>query len=71
MPRLRAKRTMAPAAIAVLPGIAGLYVSYYLGTAGGASIALAIFAAYLLALPAGRLLALRPTARSRPEATIA
>ncbi len=57
-------------AIAVVAGVAGLYVSYYAGTAGGASIALAIVAAYLLSLPAGRLLALRP-ARSRPEATIA
>jgi ABC-type Mn2+/Zn2+ transport system permease subunit len=59
------------AAIAVAAGVAGLYASYYLGTAGGASIALAIVAAYLLALPAGRLLALRPAARPRPEATIA
>jgi ABC-type Mn2+/Zn2+ transport system permease subunit len=58
-------------AIAVLAGVAGLYVSYYAGTAGGASIALAIVAAYLLSLPAGRLLALLPMARSRPEATIA
>jgi ABC-type Mn2+/Zn2+ transport system permease subunit len=55
-------------AIAVLAGVAGLYVSYYAGTAGGASIALAIVAAYLLSLPAGRLLA---ASRSRPEATIA
>jgi ABC-type Mn2+/Zn2+ transport system permease subunit len=56
------------AAIAVLAGIAGLYVSYYAGTAGGASIALAIFAAYLLALAAGRLRdALRPS-RPRPQA---
>lgn len=38
------------ASIAVLAGVAGLYVSYYAGTAGGASIALAILAAYLLAL---------------------
>jgi ABC-type Mn2+/Zn2+ transport system permease subunit len=35
-------------AIAVLAGIAGLYLSYYVGTAGGASVALAIVAAYLL-----------------------
>jgi ABC-type Mn2+/Zn2+ transport system permease subunit len=55
------------AAIAVLAGIAGLYVSYYAGTAGGASIALAIFAAYLLALAAGRLRgALRPP-EPRPQ----
>jgi ABC-type Mn2+/Zn2+ transport system permease subunit len=59
------------AAIAVGAGVAGLYASYYLGTAGGASIALAIVAAYLLALPAGRLLVRRPAARPRPEATIA
>ena len=59
------------AAIAVLAGVAGLYVSYYAGTAGGASIALAIVAAYLLALAAGRLLARRPGARPpRPLATI-
>ena len=37
-------------AIAVLAGLAGLYLSYYAGTAGGASVALAIVAAYLLAL---------------------
>jgi ABC-type Mn2+/Zn2+ transport system permease subunit len=59
------------AAIAVLAGVAGLYVSYYAGTAAGASIALTIVVAYLLSLPAGRLLALLPAARSRPEATIA
>jgi len=58
------------AAIAVVAGIAGLYVSYYAGTAGGASVALAIVAAYLLALPAGRLLALRPAGRPQPAATI-
>jgi ABC-type Mn2+/Zn2+ transport system permease subunit len=59
------------AAIAVLAGVAGLYVSYYAGTAGGASIALAIVAAYLLALAVGRLLARRPAARPpRPLATI-
>lgn len=56
--------------IAVLSGLAGLYCSYYLGTAGGASIALAIFAAYLLSLPLGRLLAIAP-GKSRPQATIA
>lgn len=43
------------AAIAALGGIAGLYVSYYVGTAGGASVALALVAAYLLALPLGAL----------------
>ena len=36
------------AAIAVLAGVAGLYLSYYAGTAAGASVALAIVAAYLL-----------------------
>lgn len=58
-------------AIAVLGGLAGLYCSYYLGTAGGASVALAILAAYLLAVAAGRLrsLVLRPT-QPRPRATI-
>jgi ABC-type Mn2+/Zn2+ transport system permease subunit len=42
-------------AIAVLAGLAGLYLSYYLGTAAGASVALAIVAAYLLSLPLGLL----------------
>lgn len=45
----------AAAAIAVLAGAAGLYVSYYAGTAGGASVALAILAAYLLSAPVGLL----------------
>lgn len=48
-------------AIGVLCGVAGLYVSYYLGTAAGASVALAILAAYLLSLAAARL----PLRRSR------
>ncbi len=48
------------AGIAVLAGFAGLYLSYYAGTAGGASVALAIVALYLLSLPLGRL---RPRAR--------
>jgi len=43
-------------ATAVLAGLAGLYLSYYAGTAGGASVALAILAAYLLSLPVARLL---------------
>lgn len=43
------------AAIAAVAGLAGLYLSYYAGTAAGASVALAIVAAYLLALPLGRL----------------
>jgi ABC-type Mn2+/Zn2+ transport system permease subunit len=42
-------------ATAVLAGLAGLYLSYYAGTAGGASVALAIVALYLLSLPAARL----------------
>ncbi len=44
-------------AIAVASGLAGLYLSYYAGTAGGASVTLAIVAAYLLSLPTGRLAA--------------
>jgi ABC-type Mn2+/Zn2+ transport system permease subunit len=56
--------------IAVLAGLAGLYVSYYAGTAGGASVALAILAAYLLSLPLGRLLALRSRGSARAKATI-
>ena len=36
--------------VAIAAGLAGLYLSYYAGTAGGASIALAIVAAYLLSL---------------------
>jgi len=42
-------------AVAVSAGLGGLYLSYYAGTAGGASVALAILAAYLLSLPAARL----------------
>lgn len=42
-------------AIAVTAGVAGLYFSFYVGTAGGASVALAILAAYLLALVPGAL----------------
>lgn len=57
-------------AIAVLSGVAGLYCSYYLGTAGGASVALAMLAAYLLALIAGRLRAILAAGRLDPEATI-
>jgi ABC-type Mn2+/Zn2+ transport system permease subunit len=40
-------------ALALLAGLAGLYLSYYAGTAAGASIALAIVAAYLLAVLLG------------------
>lgn len=43
------------AALAALAGVAGLYLSYYVGTAGGASVALTIVAVYLLSLPLGRL----------------
>jgi ABC-type Mn2+/Zn2+ transport system permease subunit len=53
------------AAIAVLAGLAGLYLSYYAGTAGGASVALAIVAAYLLSLLGTPLLALR-SRKGRP-----
>ena len=57
--------------VAVLAGLAGLYLSYYAGTAGGASVALAIVAAYLLSLPAARLLPLlRSEKRTPAEATI-
>jgi ABC-type Mn2+/Zn2+ transport system permease subunit len=57
--------------IAALAGIAGLYLSYYLGTAAGASIALAIVAAYLLSLLGGRLAAaLHREERAPAEATI-
>jgi ABC-type Mn2+/Zn2+ transport system permease subunit len=59
------------AALAVLAGFAGLYLSYYAGTAGGASVALAIVVVYLLSLPLGRLRAARRPARLGPEATIA
>jgi ABC-type Mn2+/Zn2+ transport system permease subunit len=53
-------------AVAVLAGLAGLYLSYYAGTAGGASVALAIVAAYLLSLPLARLLALLRGERGAP-----
>lgn len=58
---------LAAVAIAVLGGLAGLYCSYYLGTAGGASVALAILAVYLVALAAARLRRLVP-GPARPEA---
>jgi len=58
-------------AIAVLAGLVGLYLSYYAGTAGGASIALAIVAAYLLSLPLGGLLrGPRSSEAATSEATI-
>ncbi len=59
------------ASIAVLAGLAGLYLSYYAGTAGGASVALAIVAAYLLSLAVGWLLGRRPSRRTGSVATIA
>ena len=43
------------AALAVVSGIAGLYVSYHLRTAAGASIALAMVTVYLLAAAAARI----------------
>jgi ABC-type Mn2+/Zn2+ transport system permease subunit len=56
---------------AVVAGVAGLYLSYYVGTAGGASVALAIVAAYLLSLPLGWLLsAPRPGRAIEARATI-
>ncbi len=57
-------------AIAVLAGLAGLYVSYYAGTAGGASVALAMVAAYLLSVPAGWALAWRQAKPPPAVATI-
>lgn len=53
-------------ATAVLAGLAGLYLSYYAGTAGGASVALAIVAAYLLSLPVAHLRSLRRSAGRVP-----
>ncbi len=43
------------AGLAVFAGVAGLYLSYYAGTAGGASIALAIVVVYALSIPASRI----------------
>jgi ABC-type Mn2+/Zn2+ transport system permease subunit len=43
------------AALAIVSGIAGLYISYHLRTAAGASIALAMVAAYLVAAAAVRI----------------
>ncbi len=58
------------AALAVLAGLAGLYLSYYAGTAGGASVALAIVAFYLLSLPLGRFRAGRRSVPLPSGATI-
>ncbi len=58
-------------ATAVLAGLAGLYLSYYAGTAGGASVALAIVGFYLLSLPLARLrTVLNHEERLPAEATI-
>jgi ABC-type Mn2+/Zn2+ transport system permease subunit len=59
------------AALAVVAGVGGLYLSYYAGTAGGASVALAIVAIYLLSLPVGRLRDLRRPTPRPAGATIA
>jgi ABC-type Mn2+/Zn2+ transport system permease subunit len=58
------------AGLAVLAGVGGLYLSYYAGTAGGASVALAIVAVYAISLPAGRLRASRRPASAQTAATI-
>lgn len=55
------------AALAVVAGVAGLYLSYYAGTAGGASVALAIVAVYALSIAVARL----RTVRRRPPAPAA
>jgi ABC-type Mn2+/Zn2+ transport system permease subunit len=59
------------AGLAVAAGVAGLYLSYYAGTAGGASVTLAIVAIYAVSLPLGRLRAARRPAPRNPAATIA
>ncbi len=43
------------AAVAVAAGVAGIYASYYLKTAAGASVVVALVLCYLLAAAAGRL----------------
>jgi ABC-type Mn2+/Zn2+ transport system permease subunit len=58
------------AALAVLAGAGGLYLSYYAGTAGGASVALAIVAVYILSVPAGRLRALRNRSQTPAGVTV-
>lgn len=58
------------ALIGVLCGLAGLYVSYYLGSAAGASVALAVVAAYLLSLGLARLPLRRRRKHPTPAATI-
>lgn len=44
---------MIASAVAVVAGVAGIYASYYLRTAAGASIVIALVACYLLAATAG------------------
>jgi ABC-type Mn2+/Zn2+ transport system permease subunit len=58
------------AAIGVLAGVAGLYLSYYAGSAGGASVALAILLAYLLSIPARGLRGFAARKRVAAETTI-
>jgi ABC-type Mn2+/Zn2+ transport system permease subunit len=58
------------AGLAVLAGIGGLYLSYYAGTAGGASVALAIVAVYALSFPLGRLRASRRSVPGQAAVTI-
>jgi ABC-type Mn2+/Zn2+ transport system permease subunit len=58
------------AGLAVFSGVAGLYLSYYAGTAGGASVALAIVAVYVLSIPTARLLALRGQPSSPAGVTV-
>jgi ABC-type Mn2+/Zn2+ transport system permease subunit len=52
----------AAAGLAIVSGIVGLYVSYHLRTAAGASIALAMVASYLCAAAAARIAPARRTA---------
>jgi ABC-type Mn2+/Zn2+ transport system permease subunit len=57
--RLLARRMLpmmaTAAALAIVSGVAGLYVSYHLRTAAGASIALSMVAVYVLAAAAARI----------------
>jgi ABC-type Mn2+/Zn2+ transport system permease subunit len=55
------------AGLAALAGVAGLYLSYYAGTAGGASVALATVAIYFLSLLVGQM---RRSSLPRAGATI-
>jgi ABC-type Mn2+/Zn2+ transport system permease subunit len=56
--------------LATLAGVAGLYLSYYAGTAGGASVALAIVAFYVVLLPLGKVRAGHRVSALPDEATI-